>query len=308
MPRPRHSDRPPAQPFPTGRERLPGLGGDGADAVPPGGNLLLPPLPAASLAELGEARAEAARLRGLLAEANRRQTLEGLSAGLAHDLAQPLGAIILNAETLQRRLAGRPGRRSEAEAVADILLASRHAEALLERLRGLMAPQPGRRQPLRLDQRIRELLPLLSAGRHGCEIRLELAPLRLWADPLQLDQLLLNLAGNGLDAIAAAGRRRGLLLIRLRQAGDAAVLTVSDNGTGAEDSVLARLFDPLFSTKPRGLGLGLAICRQIVTDHGGTLRALRNRHHGLTLEARLPIQRLPRERASLERTRDTHRR
>ncbi len=239
------------------------------------------------------AELEAQELRGNLTHLTRVNTLGALSGSLAHELNQPLGVILSNAQAAQAYLLQDPPDVTEVQAIlADIVAADRRAGEVIERLRALLKRGQLSLQPLRLNQVIEGVLRLAQAdliGR-GVTAVCELAPdLPLIAgDPVQLQQLVLNLILNAADAMAtnAPGTRRLRLQTRLDQ--NKVRASVRDEGGGLLGDT-ERLFQPFYTTKPQGLGLGLAICRSIVAAHHGQLWAEPDPAGGAVFHFELPV-------------------
>jgi two-component system sensor kinase FixL len=239
------------------------------------------------------AERETQELRDSLAHLTRVSTLGALSGSLAHELNQPLGIILSNAQAAQELLAQEPPDLAEVQAIlADIVTADRRAGEVIERLRTLLKRGQVTLQPLLLNQVIEEVLHLTRAdliGR-GVTVNLELAPdlPSIAGDRVQLQQLVLNLILNAAEAMAAdvPDARRLHLQTRLHEGRVRA--SVRDEGAGLPEDT-DRLFQPFYTTKPQGLGLGLAICRSIVAAHQGRLWAEPHPERGAVFHFELPV-------------------
>jgi PAS domain S-box-containing protein len=239
-----------------------------------------------------EAELEAQELRNNLAHLARVNTLGALSGSLAHELNQPLGIILSNAQAAQELLLQEPPDVAELQAIlSDIVAADRRAGEVIERLRAMLKHGQVSLQPLRLNQVIEEVLHLTQAdliGR-GVTVVHELAPdlPPIAGDRVQLQQLVLNLILNAADALATnvPGARR-LHIQTLPHQGSVRA-SVRDEGSGLPADA-ERLFQPFYTTKPQGLGLGLAICRSIVAAHHGRLWAESHSERGAIFHFELP--------------------
>ncbi len=228
-----------------------------------------------------------------LAHASRVLTLGELAAALAHELNQPLTAILGNAQAARRLHAQGPESAPEvAETLDDIARETSRAGEIIRRLRELVRRGEARRAPLDLNQAILGLEPLLrsAALEHDVDLSLELHPdlPTVLGDGVQVQQVVLNLARNGLDALRAVPREGRRLRIRTALCPESAVVEVIDSGPPLEAELVAKLFAPFYTTKPDGLGMGLAITRSIVEAHGGRIVAERNPTGGLTLRVNIP--------------------
>ena len=217
-----------------------------------------------------------------------------LSGALAHELNQPLTAILSNAQAALRFLARTPPDVGEVgEILRDIVEADQRAGEIIRRLRRLFEQGSSARQRIDADALIDGVLALLRNDmiNHGVAAapRLDAAGARIDADPVQLQQVLINLVMNACDAMAAtpAGARVVGVRSSLRADGQLQV-SVSDAGTGIAADIAARLFDPFFTTKAGGMGLGLSICRNIALAHGGALWAENNAGGGASFHLLLP--------------------
>jgi PAS domain S-box-containing protein len=234
-----------------------------------------------------------ARQRDELAHLSRVAMLGELSGSLAHELNQPLTAILSNAQAAQRFLAHSPPRLEKlAEILADIVKSDHRAGAVIQRLRSLLRKEEAQRHPLNLNDVVEESLRLMRSdllNRHVMiSTDLEDALPAVSGDRNQLQQVLLNLVINGSDAMDGTEVDRRLL-VRTRTTTQGSVeFSVADRGAGIPLADLERIFEPFVTTKLHGLGLGLAICRSIVEAHGGRLWATNNADCGATLHCELP--------------------
>jgi len=229
-----------------------------------------------------------------LAHANRVATMGQLTASIAHEIIQPLAATITNAETALRWLGrGSSHLKEVQEALTSIVDDSVRAAELVKRIRALMKKEPPRKDRLEVNGVILEILEVMrsEAVKHGVSILTELAdPLpAVEADRVQLQQVLLNLIVNALEAMGADDEGPKELLISTGKAEPSgALVAVQDSGPGLEALMLERVFESFYTTKPTGFGLGLSICRSIIEAHGGRLWASKNRRRGATFQFTLP--------------------
>jgi C4-dicarboxylate-specific signal transduction histidine kinase len=249
-----------------------------------------------SLVDVSERRRyerETVKQRDELAHLSRVAMLGELSGSLAHELNQPLAAILSNAQAAQRFLARNPpALDAVSDILSDIVRNDRRAGSVIQRLRSLLRKEEAERRPLAFNDVVVESLQLMRSDllNRQVSVRTELAPElpSVSGDRVQLQQVLLNYVINGCDAMDGQPADRQLL-VRTRAAGDGAIqVAVSDRGTGIPQADIERIFDPFMTTKTRGMGLGLAICRTIVAAHGGRAWATNNADRGATLHFELP--------------------
>jgi two-component system, LuxR family, sensor kinase FixL len=228
-----------------------------------------------------------------LTHLTRVHTLSELSGSLAHELNQPLGVILTNAQAAQDLIAQNGGGSSElSEILSDIVTADRRAGEVIRRLRTLMKRGDIVLLPLSLSQVIEDVLRLVHGDllvRGVAEVR-DLArnlP-QITGDQVQLQQVVLNLVINAAEAMSAnmPGERR--LHISTSRSGGMVRATVRDEGRGLPENV-QRLFEPFYTTKAQGLGMGLAICRSIIAAHRGKLWAEPHAQRGAVFHFELPI-------------------
>jgi two-component system sensor kinase FixL len=237
---------------------------------------------------------QAALLREELAHLGRVTMLDALTGSLAHEINQPLTAIRANADAAVRLLEVKPPRWAAVGAtLEDIRRDSQRAGDVVRRMRMLLRKTPTHHELLDLAGTVADVVKLAEGNAVGRRIRLdvELASnlLKVRGDRTQIQQVVLNLLLNAFDAVQdrpPVDRRVGL---RLSGRNGAALIEVSDRGPELPDESLALLFEPFYSTKEEGLGLGLSICRTIVGAHGGTIEAARNAGPGMTFSVAFPL-------------------
>jgi two-component system sensor kinase FixL len=200
----------------------------------------------------------------------------GLSGALAHELNQPLTAILSNAQAAQHRLAsGRLDGAELGEILRDIVAADRRASDVIHRLRALFKSGETQLRELDANDVVREVLDLAHGDlsmRHVAVVhRLEPRLPKVRSDRIELQQVLLNLVVNACEAMSGVVARERVLKVETRRGAGASVeIAVLDSGPGFATSAEA-LFEPFYTTKPHGLGLGLSISRSIISAHGGRL-------------------------------------
>lgn len=234
------------------------------------------------------------RQRDELAHLARVTALGELSGSLAHELRQPLAAILINARAAQRVLGGNGADLEEVRAIlGDIVADDQRAAEIIERLQHLFRKGEVRRQPTDVNELVRQVIPFAQGElvRTAVDLETDLAAALppVSGDDVQLQQVLLNLVANACHAMAdgAASRRR--LLVRTSPAAGAGVhVTVSDQGRGIPPEDLERIFQPFVTSRSDGMGLGLAVCRTIIRAHGGTLWAENNAAGGASFHFVLP--------------------
>jgi C4-dicarboxylate-specific signal transduction histidine kinase len=238
----------------------------------------------------------------LLCHANRVAVIGQLTASIAHELKQPLCAVAVNGDSALRWLAMQPPDLGEVKLSLERVIKSAHrGRDIIAGLMDLTRKQPLRKEPVDINEAIQEVTVLThgEALKHGVSLRAQLAPqlAHIEGDRIQIQQVVLNLTINAIQAMSAAdGRPRELLISTEGIAGEGVRVGVRDSGPGLSPEILPRLFDPFYTTKATGVGLGLAICRSIIDADGcGRLRASQG---GLSSSLRfLPVRAQSRDQA-----------
>ena len=225
------------------------------------------------------AEAEALRQRDELSHLSRVALMGEMSASIAHELNQPLAGILSNAAAGQRFIdRGNVDQAEIRELLGDIIADGRRASDVVRGIRGMVKKEQVERRSVDLNEVVMDALRMASpdAVLRSCQLETSLdANLpAIDGDPVQLQQVLLNLVINAFDAMRDTPPFSRKVLIATQSNGDGTVRTsVRDHGVGISEDMRDRLFDPFFSTKTEGLGMGLAIVRSIVEAHGGTITA-----------------------------------
>jgi C4-dicarboxylate-specific signal transduction histidine kinase len=240
------------------------------------------------------AEAEAELQQEEIAHLMRVAALGELSGGIAHELSQPLAAILANAQAAQSILSGTAhDKETIVQILEDIVEEDRRAGQVIHRLRRLLKKGEHQSALLNLNDLIQSTLALLHSELVNRKIRVELdltpeLPL-ISGDSVQLQQVLLNLMMNAMEAMTSTAMTVRKLSVATRVTVEGYVeVTVSDRGRGIAPEEQRRLFQPFFTTKERGLGLGLSICSTIVTSHGGRLSLANAKGGGATAVVSLP--------------------
>jgi len=240
-----------------------------------------------------EDRKRAERLQADLAHLNRVNTLGELTTSLAHDIKQPIGAAVTNAEACARFLDRDQPDVSEArEAALEMARDAKHAAQIIDRVRSLYRKDSSHLDIVDVNEIIREMVLLLrgESHRYAVSLRTDLAEElpKTTADRVQLQQAFMNLMLNGIEAMRENG---GELIIKSQLGKDGQLLiSVTDSGVGLPPEKADQIFSAFFTTKPQGTGLGLAITRSIVESHGGRVWAVANPEQGTTFHFTLPIR------------------
>jgi PAS domain S-box-containing protein len=242
-----------------------------------------------------QAELDAQRGRAELSHLSRVALMGEMSASIAHELNQPLSGILSNAAAGQRFIdRGDVDLREVRELLGDIVSDGRRASDVVRGIRGMVKKQQLARRSVNLNEVVMDAWRMTSSDAllHSCQLETSLDPNlpAIDGDPVQLQQVLLNLAINAFDAMRDTPASKRKVLIATQSNGDGTVRTsVRDYGVGISEEMQDRLFDPFFSTKTEGLGMGLAIVRSIVESHGGTITAENADGGGTRFEFILPV-------------------
>jgi C4-dicarboxylate-specific signal transduction histidine kinase len=243
--------------------------------------------------ELREIERSLQMMQAELARVSRLTTMGELAASIAHEVNQPLTAVVNNGSACLRLLANRNLEPAILrQALEGIVADGSRASAVLARIRGFIKKETAEKSELNISEVIQEVLALAARELYENQVLLDNQltnelPFVL-ADRVQLQQVLLNLIMNGIEAMAPVTDRTRLLVVqsRMNESGDVLVM-VSDSGTGFSADA-DRVFTPFFTTKAKGMGMGLSISRSLVESHGGRLWATSNSPHGAVLSFTLP--------------------
>jgi PAS domain S-box-containing protein len=236
--------------------------------------------------QLRQAQAELARV-------TRIATMGELTASIAHEINQPLGAVVTNGNAALRWLAGQPPNFEEArEAIERTVREANRASSVIRRIRAFLQKIPLQMERLNVNAVIREVLVMagneLQRGR--VTVHTELAPdvPAVLGDRVQLQQVVLNLILNGIDAMSTVTDRPRELLVKSLKHRDGVQVQVHDSGEGVNPEQADHIFEPFFTTKPQGIGVGLSVSRSIVEAHGGRLQFTPGSSHGVVFQFTVP--------------------
>ncbi|WP_065755687.1 sensor histidine kinase [Bradyrhizobium paxllaeri] len=240
------------------------------------------------------AEVEARQRMSELAHVNRYSMAGELTTSIAHELNQPLGSILVNTETAALMLDSPTLDVSELkEILSDIRRDDQRAGEVIRRLRSLLKRAPFEAREIDLNEAVGETLDLVSGLAHARGVTVERAlsavPLPVKGDRIQLQQVLLNLFMNAADAMAHLDRARRRIVVRTARDRDYAEIEIADHGPGILAGKLAEIFEPFYTSKPSGMGMGLSIARTIVEAHDGEISAENRSGEGALFRIRLPL-------------------
>jgi C4-dicarboxylate-specific signal transduction histidine kinase len=240
-----------------------------------------------------KAQSDLADAQAELAHVARLTTIGELAASIAHEISQPLSGVSAAANAALRWLAQAPPNVDKAgDSLKVIVSASRHAGEVIDRIRSFLKHRRPERVELDINDAIREVLELTVGALRNRQVTIQtdlpdgLPP--ALGDRVQLQQVIMNLIMNGADAMAAIGRPRVLRIWSQMDGAGSLMVGVQDSGIGIDTAIRDRIFEPLFTTKSSGMGLGLSICRSIVESHGGKLWALPATPYGTDFRFTIP--------------------
>jgi PAS domain S-box-containing protein len=232
-----------------------------------------------------------------LAHITRVMTMGELAASIAHEINQPLAAVVTNADACMEWLSSEPPNLEEVRAAVNCIAQDgTRASEVIRHIRAMFTKANPERTTVHVNELIREIGGLMQAeaSRNQVALQTELAadlPATI-GDRVQLQQVIVNLVLNGIEAMSSVtDRPRRLVLRSERQDSDQVLIAVRDSGVGIDAKDFRRIFDAFFTTKAQGMGMGLSICRSIIESHGGRLWASTNTDHGATLQFTLPADR-----------------
>jgi PAS domain S-box-containing protein len=231
-----------------------------------------------------------------LAHANRVATMGQMSASITHEVNQPIGAAVTNAHAALRWLGATPPNMDEVrQALSRIVLNGNRATDVLSRIRSFIKKTPPRKESLDVNELLLEVIALMrsEAKSNKVAVQMNLADglPAVHADRVQMQQVLLNLIINAIEAMSASdASSRRLLISSAKSESNEISVEVQDSGPGLPPASLEQIFQAFYTTKPTGLGMGLSICRSIVGAHGGTLRATAGHPTGAIFTFTLPVQ------------------
>lgn len=228
-----------------------------------------------------------------LAHANRVTTMGELTAAIVHEVNQPIAGVVANAEAAMQWLETHPPDMVEArQALEGIVEDGKRTSAIVNRVRALAMKAPPQREMLDINELIVEVIALMRTQLQRADVTLQtefgsgIAP--ILGDRIQMQQVILNLILNAVEAMASIGGDRQLRVYTRAHASNDVLVAVSDIGTGFATGDLSSLFEAFYTTKSGGMGMGLSICRTIVEAHGGRIWATRNDGAGATFQFTLP--------------------
>jgi signal transduction histidine kinase len=234
------------------------------------------------------------QLMAELAHVNRFSTAGELTASIAHEINQPLGAILTNTETAQEILKSpNPDINELNEILGDILKDDRRATEVIRRMRSLLKKAPFELKKFDFNEVVQEAIRFLSALTVGRKfemvnvITVEMLP--ILGDRIQLQQVILNLVMNGIEAMKDTPAENRIVSIRTSRVETFAELSVSDRGPGIPEDKLKEIFEPFYTSKAEGMGMGLSIARTIIEAHIGLIWATNRDHGGACFRIRLPL-------------------
>jgi PAS domain S-box-containing protein len=240
-------------------------------------------------AAMHEAQAEIERVARLT-------TVGELAASIAHEIRQPLAAVVASGNAALRWLGRAPPDLEEARSMLTaVVKQGNRASEVVGRLRSLFSHTSPEYTALDINDAIREVLELTANTLRSKDVvvqtQLRAAVPPVLGDRVQLQQVIMNLVVNGADAMSAIDDRPRILRVGTQiDAGDSVSVTVKDSGSGIDQSIRDRIFEPLFTTKSTGMGMGLSICRSIIEVHGGRLWATPATPHGTEFQFTIPTK------------------
>jgi PAS domain S-box-containing protein len=249
---------------------------------------------ARDVTDLKNAEEQLRASRHELTQVSRQTTMGAMTASIAHEVNQPLAAIVANANAGLRWLArGKPDLTEVRAILERIVSDGLRAGQVVASIRSMFGKDRGETSPLTVNDLIDEVLTLVNGELAGHQISLQKEmhdrlP-NVMADRVQLQQVLLNLIMNAIEAMSSITTRERVFMVKSEEfESDHVLITLQDSGTGIDPAHMDRIFDAFFTTKDRGMGMGLSICRSIIESHGGQLWASPHNPHGTIFYVKLP--------------------
>jgi two-component system sensor kinase FixL len=257
---------------------------------PEGGAVLI----VSEITEQRRAEMQAQESRQELAHFGRLSTIGELTASLAHQLSQPLTGIMCNAQAARRLLAHRTGDPADLDdAMSDIVGDARRASEVIQDLREMLRKGDSQMMAVDLSAAILDVVKLLNGDAiiRNIVVTVDLAsgPTIVWGNRVQLQQVLLNLMVNSFDAVGDKHGERAVDVSSYRANPREVTVTVRDSGVGLALGMEDLVFNPFYTNKPHGMGVGLSIARSIMEAHGGSIRARCGGTNGTVFEFSLPL-------------------
>ena len=247
---------------------------------------------ARDITETRAAEAEARRHQTELVHVCRLSSMGEMATGMAHELNQPLAAIINYANGARRRFLHGASAEELSEPLEQITAQAGRDARIIKRLREMVERHMPDRSSVNLNNMVHEVLLFMDfeIRKSSVEVQLDLATQlpEIRVDLVQMEQVVLNLVRNAVDALGEAGREPAIIRISTGEEAAMLTLTVEDNGPGVPDETAAHLFEPFFSTKQTGMGMGLSISETIVADHDGRITYAPSRLGGAAFTIWLP--------------------
>ena len=246
------------------------------------------------LAELAAAREREIADQARSAQQTLLTTMGRMAASIAHELNQPLAAIVTNGNASLRFLAKSPPDLDEVRAALKCVVSDGHrASQVIGTIRSMFQKDGQKKAPVKVNQLVQEVLGLLEGDLRNQQvslrIELEEQPIQVLGDLVQLQQVILNLITNAIDAMGSVTERPRVLRVRSETKESCVVITVEDSGAGIDPKSRTRIFDAFYTTKSHGMGIGLAICRSVIEAHGGRISASPGNPNGCVFQVVLPI-------------------
>jgi PAS domain S-box-containing protein len=247
------------------------------------------------MTDLKQAQADLRQSRDELARVNRQTTMAAMTASIAHEINQPLSAIVTNCSAALRWLARQEPNNDEAQKAVNRVIEDAHrASGVISSVRAMFGREHRAKEPLRPHDLIRDVLALvhgeLENHQVGVQLDLRTKSPTIFGDRIQIQQVLLNVFNNAIEAMYSINDRPRILSIKSEPDDQNGILiSVGDTGPGISPQDIDRVFDAFFTTKSHGMGMGLSICRSILENHGGRLWAIPGIPYGSTFLMSLPL-------------------